>query len=289
MTRARHPDRAGSIDFEGLPFGYEIFGEGDPTILLMPTWTIIHSRFWKFQVPFLSRFYRVVTYDGPGNGSSLRTTDPADYAVGAYVERARRLMDELEIESAVVVGYSDGGKMAAAFTADHPDRVRGLVVIAPSLGVTPPSPDRAPIAENFLKPYPPNPSGWEKYNAAYWEDHYEDFLEFFFSELFSETYTTKAEDDAIGWARETNGAVLKAEALRPNEPDHFDIVVRIQAPTMIVHGTDDRLIPVSVGRRLGELTGGNLLEMEGTGHAPHMKEPVRFNLALREFVEGLAV
>ncbi len=289
MTRARYPDHVGRIDDESVPFGYEVFGGGDPTILLMPTWTIIHSRFWKFQVPYLSRFYRVVTYDGPGNGSSPRSTDPADYAVGAYVERARRLLDELGVESAVLVGYSDGGKMAAAFGAEYPDRVRGLVLIAPNLAVTEPSPDRAQIARRFLKPYPPNPSGWEKYNASYWEDNYEDFIEFFFSELFSETYTTKAKDDAIGWARETNGAVLKAEALRPNDPDHFDVVARIHSPTLLVHGIEDRLIPASVGQRLAELTGGSLLEMKGTGHAPHMKEPVRFNLALRKFVEGLAV
>ena len=74
--RARYPDVEGFVDREGLRIGYEVFGDGDPTILLLPTWTIIHSRFWKMQVPYLSRHYRVVTFDGPGNGRSDRTIDP---------------------------------------------------------------------------------------------------------------------------------------------------------------------------------------------------------------------
>ena len=286
--RAAIADRSGTIECDGIRFGYEVFGEGETTILLMPTWTIVHSRFWKFQVPYLSRHFRVITYDGPGNGRAPRSTDPADYAVVAHVGRAAALMDELEIDRAVVVGFSDGGTMAAAFACEHPDKVLGLALVAPNLHVAPASPERAPIAENFLKPYPKDPSGWEKYNAAYWEDHYEDFLEFFFAEFSSETHTTKQREDGVGWGLETNGSVLTAEAHRPAEPDHLDIVSRIQAPTLIVHGTDDRLVPLEVSRRIAELTNGTLLEMIGTGHAPHMKEPVRFNLALRDFVERVA-
>ena len=285
--RAAMADRSGTIECDGVRFGYELFGSGSPSILLMPTWTIVHSRFWKFQVPYLSRHYQVITYDGPGNGRAPRSTEPADYAVNAFVARAAAVMDTVEVERAVVVGFSDGGKMAAAFASEHPARVQGLVLVAPSLAVTPPAPDRASIAENFLKPYPAEATGWEKYNAAYWQDHYEDFLDFFFSQLFSETHSTKHHEDGVGWGRETNGSVLTAEALRTPDPDHLEVVSRIDAPTLIVHGSEDRLVPLAVGQRLVELTNGTLLQMNGTGHAPHMREPVRFNLAIREFVETL--
>jgi pimeloyl-ACP methyl ester carboxylesterase len=75
--RAAYPDTAGSVKRDGISLGYEIYGAGEPTILLLPTWTIIHTRFWKMQIPYLARHYRVVTYDGPGNGRSDRVTDPA--------------------------------------------------------------------------------------------------------------------------------------------------------------------------------------------------------------------
>ena len=48
--RARYPDVEGFVDRDGFRIGYEVFGDGEPTILLLPTWTIIHSRFWKMQV-----------------------------------------------------------------------------------------------------------------------------------------------------------------------------------------------------------------------------------------------
>lgn len=286
--RAREPDVLGSVVVDDLEFGFEVHGDGDPTILLMPTWTIIHSRFWKFQIPYLARRNRVITYDGPGNGRSPRTTDPKAYAVEAFVDRAIAVLDAVGTGKAVIVGYSDGGKMAAAFASAHPDRTLGLVMIAPALRVVPPLPERAGIAGNFHKPYPPNPKGWEKYNAAYWHDHYEDFLHFFFSEIFTETYTTKAEDDCIGWGLETDGAVLAAEALRPSDLDHHQMVAAIEAPTLVVHGTEDHLLPFEAGKRVAELTGGELAAFHGNGHAPHIKEPVRFNLLLRDFIERVS-
>ncbi|MGI8985517.1 MAG: alpha/beta fold hydrolase, partial [Nocardioidaceae bacterium] len=72
QVRAREPDETGFAEGEGVRLAYEVFGTGDTTVLLMPTWSIIDSRFWKAQVPFLSRHFRVVTFDGRGSGRSDR-------------------------------------------------------------------------------------------------------------------------------------------------------------------------------------------------------------------------
>ena len=61
--RARYPDTEGYIERDGVRIFYEVFGEGEPTVLLLPTWSIIHSRFWKAQVPYLARHFRVITFD----------------------------------------------------------------------------------------------------------------------------------------------------------------------------------------------------------------------------------
>ena len=52
--RAREPDADGLVHLDGVKLHWEVFGDGEPTLLLLPTWTVIHSRFWKAQVPYLA-------------------------------------------------------------------------------------------------------------------------------------------------------------------------------------------------------------------------------------------
>ena len=72
QTRARYPDQEGYVERDGVRVFYEVYGSGEPTVLLLPTWSIIHSRHWKAQIPYLARHARVVTFDGRGNGRSDR-------------------------------------------------------------------------------------------------------------------------------------------------------------------------------------------------------------------------
>src|SRR5580765_5388440 len=78
QTRAAQPDASGFIERDGVRVFWERYGEGRPTILLMPTWSIIHSRHWKLQIPYLARHCRVVTFDGRGNGRSDRPESEYD-------------------------------------------------------------------------------------------------------------------------------------------------------------------------------------------------------------------
>ena len=55
QTRARYPKETGYVDRDGVRVFYEVYGEGDTTALLLPTWSIAHSRFWKLQIPYLAR------------------------------------------------------------------------------------------------------------------------------------------------------------------------------------------------------------------------------------------
>ena len=72
QTRARYPDESGYIERDGVRLWWEAYGSGEPTVLLLPTWSIVHSRHWKMQIPYLARHCRVLTFDGRGNGRSDR-------------------------------------------------------------------------------------------------------------------------------------------------------------------------------------------------------------------------
>src|ERR671923_2628844 len=80
QTRARYPDSEGYVERDGVRVFYEVYGEGEPTVLLLPTWTLVHSRQWKMQIPYLARHCRVVTFDPRGNGRSDRPNEADAYA-----------------------------------------------------------------------------------------------------------------------------------------------------------------------------------------------------------------
>jgi pimeloyl-ACP methyl ester carboxylesterase len=278
---------------------YEVFGTGDPTILLLPTWMIVHARAWKLQVAGLSRRFRVVTFDPPGNGRSDRPTDAGAYADGRLTEYALDVLDAVGVERAVVVGLSAGARQALVLAGDHPERVLGAVFLGPALPFAPPNPERAGIAGSFRSPAPDlPPSGvpelgddpdehWAKYNLAYWRSHYEDFLWFFFGRAFSEPHSTKQIEDAVGWGLETAPEYLAVDAAADAlDPDTVRALAsRVACPVLAIHGTKDRVVSFEQSEVLTGLTGGELVALQGAGHLPHARDPVAVNGLIRSFAE----
>jgi len=101
--RARCPDRTGFVERDGVKVAYEVFGDG-PRTVLMPSWSIAHSRMWKAQVPYLARHARVVTFDGRGNGLSDRPRESAAYESAEFVADGLTVLDAVDVEQALVVG-----------------------------------------------------------------------------------------------------------------------------------------------------------------------------------------
>jgi pimeloyl-ACP methyl ester carboxylesterase len=135
--RARYPDREGYVERDGVRLFYEVFGAGEPTVLLLPTWSLVHSRFWKAQVPYLARHCRVVTFDGRGNGRSGRPERPEAYADTEFAADALAVMDATETQRAALVSASRGARWCLLLAAEHPDRVAGAVFIGPALPLPP--------------------------------------------------------------------------------------------------------------------------------------------------------
>jgi pimeloyl-ACP methyl ester carboxylesterase len=139
-TRARQPDATGFIERDGVRVFWERYGEGAPTLLLMPTWSLFHSRHWKFQIPYLARLFRVVTFDGRGNGRSDRPEESAAYADTEYVADALAVLEATDTHRAVVIGMSMGAATRSASPPSIPIAFYGAVFI----GATIPILDRIP-------------------------------------------------------------------------------------------------------------------------------------------------
>jgi pimeloyl-ACP methyl ester carboxylesterase/predicted glycosyltransferase len=284
QTRARYPDHEGYVERDGIRLFYEVYGSGEPTMLLLPTWSISHSRVWKMQIPYLARHFRVLTFDPRGNGRSDRPPEREAYLEPEFAADALAVMDATATERAVLVSLSRGAERSLLLGADHPERVEGMVFIAPALPL-PPVPPRRQAAQEFNERRE-DYSGWGKWNSNYWLQDYKDFLEFFFSQVFTEPHSTKQREDAVGWGLETDPETLVATQLAPRLPDEESVrqlVSTIRWPVLVIHGSADAVRPHASGARLAELAGGTLVTLEGAGHFPHARDPVKVNLLLRNF------
>ncbi|MBD0861296.1 alpha/beta fold hydrolase [Gordonia sp. zg691] len=300
--RPRPPDRSGSVLRERVSLAFDVYEAvceagvheaGAPTIVLLPTWSIVDSRIWKLQVPYLARHHRVVTFDGRGSGRSGRPVGAAAYTDENYAADAVAVLDATGTDEAVLVGFSCGVAWSVHVAAGHPDRVTGLVAIAPSCGLSVPSPERDAFA--FDKRLD-SARGWAKYNEHHWRSAggYEDFVEFFAERMYHEPHSTKQKEDFIGWAGDiAAGTLADATAGRlglhgavatPLEP----LCERLRCPVLVIHGSEDRVRPVGIARRLAELTGGALTVLDGVGHGVPGREPVRVNHLIHEFAERVA-
>jgi pimeloyl-ACP methyl ester carboxylesterase len=281
QTRARYPDEEGYVERDGVNLYYEVYGSGEPTVFLLPTWSIIHSRHWKMQIPYLARHCRVLTFDGRGNGRS-------DRPAGGYEERefaadALAVMDATGTEVADLVSLSLGAQRALLLAAEQPERIGGAVFICPSV------PFGEPVPERQLHPWNEQldtDAGWAKYNRYYWLRDYRGFLEFFFSQMFTEPHSTKPIEDCVGWGLETTAETLVATQLRDwlDEDAARDLCGRVRCPVLVIQGADDAITGPGRGIALAEATGGELVLLEGSGHGPHVRDPVKVNLLLRDFL-----
>ncbi len=285
--RAREPDADGFVDRDEVKLHWEAFGDGEPTVLLLPTWSIVHSRHWKMQIPYLARHWRVLTFDPRGNGRSDRPAEPEAYAEQEFAADALAVMDATQTARAIIVGFSMGAQRGLLLAADHPQRVEAAIFIGPSYqGGGEPLPERAVHSwEDELD----TDEGWAKHNRHYWRRDYRGYLEFFMSRMFTEPHSTKPIEDAVGWGLETTGETLALTYWAPSlEPDALRELARsVRCPVLVLHGDQDGLMSLTRGLALAEHTGGRLVVLEGSGHAPHVRDPVKVNLLLREFVESL--
>ncbi|MCB1379778.1 MAG: alpha/beta hydrolase [Alphaproteobacteria bacterium] len=114
---------------DGVEIAYEMGGEGEPVLLIHGFASTARVNWWDtgWVKTLTAAGYQVITIDNRGHGASQKLYDPARYAATEMAEDARRLLDHLGIEQALVMGYSMGARIAAFLTMAHPRRVRKAI------------------------------------------------------------------------------------------------------------------------------------------------------------------
>jgi pimeloyl-ACP methyl ester carboxylesterase/predicted glycosyltransferase len=293
QTRARYPDDEGFVERDGQRLFYEIYGEGGETIFLLPTWSLVHSRYWKMQIHYLARHFRVLAMDGLGNGRSDRCRDPRRYAPSEFARDCLAVMDASGTERAVMASLSTGAQYQLELARLAPERVVGAVFLGPLFPYTPSHMSalmhpRAPSLSQTL--HLPSPIWWAHMGPTHWRQDYRGCAEWFVSRSLPEPHSPKAIEDGVGWALDTDPETLIAtlshgEFLRGRRTLR-EAAQNLDCPVLVVSGDRDRVTPPRDARALARLSKGRLEAVRGAGHFLQARKPVQFNLAVREFAEN---
>ena len=210
QMRAREPDEAGYVERNGARIGYEVFGDGEPTICC--------CRPGRSSTRATGR-RRSPTSRGTSacSPSTARATDVGPAARSArYSERefaadTLAVMDATGTERAVLVALSAARSGRSLLAADHPERVLGIVSSAPTL----------PFARHPARPRQPvqraarTTRAGPSTTATTGSSDYRGFLEFFFGRCFTEPHSTKQIEDCVGWGLETDAGDDRCSPRRP--------------------------------------------------------------------------
>lgn len=269
----------------------ELVRTSDPDDTDVPTLLLSHHFYgstpvWDRLVPLLTDRHRVVTWDRPGFGLTERPVRGGraenPYTRAAAARLGWSLLDTLGIERAVLVGASAGGTNVLEMYAQAPERVRALVLLAPAItgDVGAPPPLRPLLRSAQVRRLAPR------------------LVERLAGEVTRERSTrswadpSRAEELDLapyhdlmrvqGWSRGL-WEVMTAEP----PPDLRPVLRRIDVPTLVVTGAQDRTIAPRWGRWVAaSVPGGRFALLPDCGHVPHQERPAELAAIVRPFLDA---
>ena len=258
---------------------YEDHGSGQPVVLIHG-YPVDSSAWEKQTAALLEVGKRVITYDRRGFGRSSRPTSGHD--CDTYAADLSHLLAKLDVHDSVLVGFSMGtGEVARYLSRYGSSRVSKAVFIAslePFMLQTDDNPDGVPaeVFEGTL-------------NAAK-ADRYAFFTSFFENYYnLDENLGSRMSEEALraNWQLAANMSPYTSVWVQPTWLTDFRAdIEKIDVPSLILHGTADRILPIDVtGRRFSKmLPSATYLEIEGAPHGMLWTHGEEINKALLEFL-----
>jgi pimeloyl-ACP methyl ester carboxylesterase len=272
------------IEINGIDLHFKKMGQGEPVFLLLHGFgSSLYS--WDAVMEPLSQVGTVIAFDRPGFGLTERPLDwegQNPYSPEAQLELVTGLLDHFRVQQAFLVGNSAGGTAAMQAALAHPERVAGLVLVAPAvysgggtpawvrpLLTTPQMRHLGPLVARQIQARSP------ELIALSW--HNPDLLTSQTLALYQKPFQVENWDRAL-WeftlASRPSGLAEKLE--------------QFSLPVLVVTGDDDRVVPTAESVRLAsELPNARLSVIGNAGHVPHEERPADFMNAMRDFLNDL--
>jgi pimeloyl-ACP methyl ester carboxylesterase len=277
-----------TADLDGPVHYLDFGGTGKP--LLMVHGLGGSALNWMAVGPELAESYHTLALDLAGFGQTPLFNRSA--AVGANADLVHKFIEQVIGEPAVVMGNSMGGHIAVLEAANHPSPVSALILVDPAIPgvhVSRPEPSRLGVMAALTVPGLAEIMLDRRVRQLGPEGLVTETLAIVCADssrvapdvVEAHTRLTR-ERDKLG--RQNSRAFLQASrsiGLRMADPRFWSRVAKVQAPTLVVHGSLDRLIPVAAARELARRRPDWTLEvLDGIGHVPMMESPSMFMDAL---------
>ncbi len=253
---------------------YKKAGNGIP--LLFIHGYPLSRKIWQPQMAALSDMAAMIAIDLRGHGESYPFDPP--YPMELLADDCKQLIDHLGIETPIVVcGLSMGGYITMALYRKFPEFFAGMILTSTRAGAD-------------------SPQG--KANRDVAVDNVRDqgvpfIVDGMLPKMVSPvTLASKTQlvSSIRGIMLETsvNGVIGALQGMR-DRPDSSPTLSKVSIPTLIVHGADDQMIPVSEAEAMhGQIRNSRLVVIPQAGHLPNMEQPDQFNQAVREFLQSLS-
>ena len=261
---------------DGVHIAYQMLGNGPPDLVYVP-WEYSNIEVnWELPrvanfLHTLSQHSRVIQLDCRGIGASDRGTGPATPTLEARMDDIRAVMDAAGTDRACLFGVENGATLIFAFAASHPDRTAGIITFgAQAAGLS----------------YDDYPWGWDHDEWGAWLDRVEqdwgsgafvrDLAEVVSPSLAGDPAYLRTLGKMLRLAAGPGDAAAHDRIQRDTDVRH--VLSSIQAPTLLLHRTGDRLEPVEQSYYIAEqIAGAKVIELEGVDHfgplddaLPHM-------------------
>ena len=265
-----------SVKVHDINIYFEIHGEGYPFILIRGLSSSLNS--WPpYSINQFSKSFKTILFDNRGAG---RTDIPdGKYSAKMMADDTIGLMDALDIKKTYLLGFSMGGCIAQEMVLNYPDRVIKLILTSswcgPSHGITP-----IPEENPFLKMAP-----------LLNEGKYEKMALILTDSLFPENYKKnnpiiieKVIKNYMDNAPSPKG--FEGQAAYVETFDTYEKLSEIKIPTLILHGIEDKILPVENAKILAEkIPSAELVLFENTGHGMNIQENKLWTQRVIEFLK----
>lgn len=264
------------IEIDGMRVHYRDQGQGPAVVLLHGMFASLHT--WQAWTDQLQDEYRVISLDMPGFG--LTGPRPSkDYRLSTDVAFLDEFLNELDVEMTYLGGNSLGGHVAWRYALEHPDRVRGLILVDSGGARTewsePPLVIRALLMPGLRQAAPlilPRAIVRSTLRDVYAVDS---------------RITPEMVDRYHDLIRRPGNRSAYIDRFDSYEPSRFDKLRSLEIPTLLIWGAHDNWIPVEIGQRFdATLPRSKLVVVEGSGHAPMEEQPQVSLAPVRAFLDG---